>query len=358
MKKTPLFEIHQRLKAKMEPFAEWLMPIQYESIISEHHWTRNYCSLFDTCHMGEFIIYGHLKENNLNKVITADLESMEIGKCSYGFMLNEKGGIIDDLIVYKLAEDKWMLVVNAEPLNKDEIHLKNYIKTEIENVSYKTAKLDLQGPLSREILKSIVGQDIDKLKYYHFDYFPILGENVLISRTGYTGELGYELYINSDKAVDLWHLLLSNKRVKPAGLGARDTLRLEMGYPLYGQDITEETTPLEADLERFVNFEKEFIGKTALLRQKEVGIKKKLVCLIASSRRAPRHGYKIYLNNKEIGFITSGTFSPSLACGIGMGYVEIDYCELGMKVFIKENKIEIEATITKRPFYKEGSLRR
>ncbi|MDL1970160.1 MAG: glycine cleavage system aminomethyltransferase GcvT [Candidatus Desulfofervidaceae bacterium] len=361
LKLTPLFREHEKLKAKMDAFAGWLMPIQYTGIVNEHYWTRQSCSLFDTCHMGELIIHGDLRESNLDKVVTQDLESMEIGKCSYGFMLNEQGGIIDDLVIYKLAQDKWMLVVNAGPLTKDEAHLRKYIKTELENISENTVKLDLQGPLSREVLKSILdaqSEKLEELRYYHFDYFSLLGEKTLISRTGYTGELGYELYVSSDKAEALWQLLLADERVKPAGLGARDTLRLEMGYPLYGEDITEDTTPLEAGLERFVDFKREFIGKAALLSQKKAGVKRKLTCFRANSRRAPRHNYKIYVDGQEIGFVTSGTFSPSLSCGIGMGYIETDYIKPGKKIIIREGKIEIEAVITERPFYREGSLRK
>lgn len=357
LKTTPLFEKHKRLGAKIEAFAGWSMPIQYHSIISEHNWTRSSCSLFDTCHMGEFIVYGEPKESSLDSIVTVNLANMEIGKCSYGFMLNEQGGVIDDLVVYKLAQDKWMLVVNAGPLVKDEVHLRKHLKTNIENGSEDTAKLDLQGPFSRDVLRDLVGPDIDRLKYYRFDYFPILGGKVLISRTGYTGELGYELYIGSERVRELWDLLLSDKRVRPAGLGARDTLRLEMGYPLYGQDMDEETTPIEAGLVRFVYLEKEFIGRSALLKQEKEGAKKGLVCFMANSRRSPRHNYKIYVDEKEIGFVTSGAFSPSLSCGIGMGYINPDYYKIGSKIVIRKGRIEIEATITKRPFYKRGSLR-
>lgn len=361
LKLTPLSREHEKLKAKMAAFAGWLMPIQYTGIVNEHHWTRQSCSLFDTCHMGELIVHGDPEESNLDKVVTHDLGSMEMGQCAYGFILNEKGGIIDDLLVYKLAQDKWMLVVNAGPLDKDQAHFKKCLKTELENISENTAKLDLQGPLSREVLKDLLGSQSDRLeglRYYHFDYFSLLGERIIISRTGYTGELGYELYIDREKAEELWHLLLKDAKVKPAGLGARDTLRLEMSYPLYGEDLTEETTPLEAGLERFVDFKKDFIGKSALLKQKESGVKRKLACFKANSRRAPRHNYKIYVNGQEVGFVTSGTFSPSLSCGIGMGYIKTDYIRLGEEIMIKEGRIEIEAVITKKPFYEGSSLRK
>ncbi len=355
--KTPLYERHLQLKAKIAPFAGWLMPIQYTSILEEHRWTRTQCSLFDTCHMGEILISGSLNESGLDKVVTMNLKDLPIGRCAYGFMLNERGGIIDDLIVYKLAEDKWMLVVNAGPLEKDVAHLKKHIKTGLKNVSSETAKLDLQGPFSREILKQwVTSKGLDKLKYYHFSHFPLLGKQTLISRTGYTGELGFEFYVPASKAEDLWELFLSDKRVKPAGLGARDTLRLEMGYPLYGQDLTEDTTPLEAGLSRFVDFNKDFIGKDALLKQKKVGITKRLVGFVADTRRAPRHGYKIWADNQEVGLITSGSFAPSLGKGIGMGYVNTEYAKAGQQIVIGDGRVEIKAVIAKRPFYKGGSL--
>lgn len=357
LKLTPLFEEHRKLGAKIEAFAGWSMPIQYHSIISEHNWTRSSCSLFDTCHMGEFIIHGEPKKSNLDMVLTADLENMDINSCRYCFMLNENGGIIDDLLIYKIEKDKWMLVVNAATSKKDEAHLRKHLHTKLENSSEDTAKLDLQGPFSRDVLRDLVGPDIDRLKYYHFDYFFILGEKVLISRTGYTGELGYELYVGSERVGELWELILSDKRVGPAGLGARDTLRLEMGYPLYGQDMDEKTTPIEAGLVRFVYLEKEFIGRSVLLKQKEEGVKKRFICFIANSRRSPRHNYKIYIDKNEIGFVTSGTFSPSLSCGIGMGYIDPDYYKIGSEIAIREGRIEIGAIITNRPFYKRGSLR-
>ena len=355
---TPLLNAHKKLNAKITTFAGWLMPLQYGSIIAEHLWTRNSCSLFDTCHMGELIVYGTLKQSNLNKILPNDLEKIKVGKCSYSFMLNERGGIIDDLVIYKLEESKWMLVVNAGTLDKDYRHLKSNIRTSVENISPQMAKLDLQGPLSREVLRKFVGTEIDKLKYYHFDYFSMLGEKIIISRTGYTGELGYELYVNCKRVKEFWNSLLTDERVKPAGLGARDTLRLEMGYPLYGQDITEETTPLEAGLERILDFRKEFVGKQALLKQKQIGISKKLVCFMTHSRRSPRQNYKLYFENQQVGFVTSGSFSPCLSCGIGMGYIKADHAQLGTKVVIKGHATEMQAVITAKPFYKNGSLKK
>ena len=355
LKLTPLIEEHKKLGAKLSEFSGWLMPIQYEGIISEHNWTRRSASVFDICHMGEFIIYGEPEKSNLEGILTVGLANMPCGVCRYGFMLNENGGIIDDLIVYRIQYDKWMLVVNAATIDKDEVHLKKYLSpdSELENISAKMGKLDLQGPLSQAVLKEFVGAGVAGLKYYTFAYFSTLGEDSIISRTGYTGELGYELYSSNEKIKELWNLLLKDGRVKPAGLGARDTLRLEMGYALYGQDIDESISPQEANLEAFVDYGKDFIGRDALLDKKKKGITKKLVYFIANSRRLPRHNYKIYANKKEIGVVTSGSFSPSLFCGIGMGYVENGYDKLKSKIILKEDKIEIDATITSKPFRKE-----
>ena len=360
LKLSPLNEEHIKLEARLEPFGGWSMPIQYKSIIAEHHWTRKSASLFDICHMGEIVIYGDPQKTNLDKVVTVNLNKMQDNKCRYGFILNGEGRIIDDLVVYKINKEKYMLVVNAATTQKDEEHLRRHLSGnyKLENISAKLGKIDLQGPLSREILKLYVDASLlDKLKFYNFGHFLFQGEKAIVSRTGYTGELGYELYLSVEKTVKFWASLLSDKRVGPAGLGARDTLRLEMGYSLCGQDINEQTTPLEAGLECFIDFNKSFIGGDALLRQKEKGLSKKLVCFITNTRQSPRHNDKIFLNNQEIGIVTSGSFSPSLSCGIGMGYIRTGCEEKNLTIMLKEGKREISAFITDKPFYKQGSLK-
>ncbi len=359
-KKTPLFELHNKLGAKSAPFGGWLMPIQYEGIISEHQWTRTKCSLFDICHMGEFLITADALSSNLDKILTQNLVDIPLKTCRYGFMLNDNAGIIDDIIIYRIEQDKWMLVVNAATSSADFEHLKlNLAKNNInlDNVSNSLSKLDLQGPLSRDVLKEIVSDSILKLDYYTFDYFQVLNQNIIISRTGYTGELGFELYISNDKVIDLWNLLLENKAVKPAGLGARDTLRLEVCYPLYGQDINSSTTPLEAGLSGFVDMKKDFKGKIALEKKQQQGIGKKFCCFQTESRRAPRHDYEIFVENQKAGIVTSGSYSPSLGCGIGMGYIAEQYCNIGTEVVLQHGNIKINAKVAKRPFYKNGSLR-
>ena len=358
LKTTPLLNEHLELKAKMAPFAGWNMPIQYEGIIAEHNHTRTQASLFDICHMGEFYIKGDAVISGLDRIFSFSIDNMLISKCRYGAMLNEKGGIKDDLVVYRISKDEWMVVVNSATIDKDAKHIESHLKkgTEFKNLSNGLAKLDLQGPLSRDILAELITPEIKRLKYYTFDYFDILGEKNIISRTGYAGELGYELYVSSEKAVKVWNYLLKDKRLKPAGLGARDTLRLEMGYTLYGQDVNEETTPLEANLRKFINFDRDFIGKDALIRQKKEGIKRLLIAFKTDSRRAPHHEYSITKDGKEIGKVTSGSFSPSLSCGIGLGYVEMNYSRIDEKILIKSGPVEIEAAITEKPFYKKSSL--
>ena len=357
LKKTPLCETHVSMGAKMAPFGGWLMPIQYDGILAEHAHTRNEVSVFDICHMGEFLIEADPVSSGLDRVVTQTIVSMPIGSCRYGFILNEIGGILDDLIVYRMKDKSWMIVVNAATIASDEKHfLKNMTgKYSFKNVSDETGKLDVQGPKSKEILLSIFGDGINSLKYYTFKEFLLWGERCIVSRTGYTGELGYEIYIPASRVVELWNLLLKDKRVKPVGLGARDTLRLEIGYPLYGHDLDAMHTPLEASFDRFVDLTKDFIGKSALLEEKKNGLKENLISFKSETRRSPRNGFGIFLEGRRIGTVTSGSFSPSLSVGIGMGYVS-EKLEIGAQITVKEGAVEIPATIVKKPFYNKTSL--
>jgi len=358
LKNTPLFTSHKELGAKLAPFGGWLMPIQYSGIIDEHNWVRKNAGLFDICHMGEFMVQADLFKSNLGNLVTINLESMPQGACRYGFMLNEQGGIIDDLLVYRISNAEWMIVVNAATTNGDLAHLQKHLNkaTGLENVSQSLGKLDLQGPQAEEVLADLAGPKVKDLRYYTFDYFNLLGEKIVISRTGYTGELGYELYMPNNKIPELWEKLLSDGRVKPIGLGARDTLRLEMGYSLYGQDIDKNTTPLEAGLNYFIDWDKDFIGKAALLKQKQEGASRRMIYFIADSRRCPRHNYRIIYKDQDAGSVTSGSFSPSLGFGIGMGYVN---CQIppGEQIVLRENSISINAKVTGKPFYKNGSAK-
>lgn len=359
LKNTPLYETHVAMGAKMAPFGGWLMPIQYDGILSEHAHTRNEVSVFDICHMGEFMLEADPVSSGLNRIVTQNIISMPLGSCRYGFILNEAGGILDDLIVYRIKSNSWMIVVNAGTIQSDEKHfLKNLTgKYNFKNVSDRMGKLDIQGPKSREVLASIFGDGIKDLSYYTFNALSLWGEHCIVSRTGYTGELGYEVYIPADHVVKLWKLLLDDKRVKPAGLGSRDTLRLEMGYPLYGQDLDTAHTPLEAHFDKFVDLSKDFIGKGALLEEKKSGLKESLISFKALSRRAPRHGFGIFSEGggRRIGTVTSGSFSPSLSVGIGMGYVS-EGQEIGARLMVKEAAVEIPVTVVKKPFISKTSL--
>ncbi len=357
MLKTPLYATHLALKAKIAPFGDWLMPIQYQGILAEHAHTRQAVSIFDICHMGEFMLQADPVLSGLDRLVTQNIVTMPFGACRYGFMLNEQGGVLDDLIIYRISRTSWMLVVNAATVARDFEHLKNNLSEDcfLDNVSDKMSKLDLQGPQSLEVLNNIFGKAVDKLHYYSFSEFVFQGESCIISRTGYTGELGYEIYIANDYVGSLWELLLKDQRVQPAGLGCRDTLRLEMSYPLYGQDLDIYHTPLAAGLEKFVDFSKDFIGKQILLEEQERGPKERLVCFQAESRRSPRHGFVILAKGRQVGLVTSGSFSPSLGVGIGMGYLRSDY-DIGMPLTIKEAAVEIPVKIIKKPFVKKTSL--
>jgi glycine cleavage system T protein (aminomethyltransferase) len=359
LKNTPLLSRHQRLKALLAPFGGWNMPIQYEGIIAEHKWCREKACLFDICHMGEFHFKGDFAASGLEDVFTFSVKSIPVGRSRYGFLLNEKGGIIDDLIVFRLAEDEAMIVVNAATIDNDFAVIRSRLKpgSNFADISAATGKLDLQGPLSRELLVKAFGPEIGNIPYFKFIKTTILGVEAVVSRTGYTGELGYEIFLPAEKVAELWDLLLGDGRVKPAGLGARDVLRLEVGYSLYGSDIDEVTTPLEAALGAFVNFDKEFVGREALLTQQRQGLTRLKAAFQVGSRRAPRHHYEICFKGDTVGTVTSGVFSPMLGCGVGLGYVKPEVAVIGAPLTIRHENVSMEATVCELPFYQGGSLR-
>lgn len=357
--KTPLYDEHLNLKAQMAPFGGWLMPIQYSGILAEHKHCRSEVSLFDICHMGEFLFQGDISKSGLENAVSFNLSKVPVGKCKYGFMLNADGGILDDLIIYKKSPEELMIVVNAATTDNDFKHIKNTVGSgsTLQNISGTTAKLDLQGPQSRDALAALMGDDICTIPYFGFKTLRFQGMDVIISRTGYTGELGYELYVHTDHIIRLWELLLSDKRVKPAGLGARDILRLEVGYSLYGNDIDTSTTPIEAGFENYIDFNKDFIGKEALIRIQNNRPDKVRIAFEANSRRSPRQHYKIICGGNVVGEVTSGCFSPILSRGIGIGYVSKSCSSIGTRVVIQHDDLEIPAEIVQLPFYKKGSVR-
>jgi aminomethyltransferase len=345
----------------MTPFGGWNMPIQYEDgILAEHRWCREKAALFDICHMGEFLYRGDFAAGGLEDVFTFSVASIPEGRSRYGFLLNGRGGVIDDLIVFRLGRDEVMIVVNAATAANDFEVIRGRLKgnPEFIDISTATGKLDPQGPLSREVLSGLLGGEISSIPYFRFITMDILGSRAIVSRTGYTGELGYEIFLPSEKTPELWDRILSDPRVKPAGLGARDLLRLEMGYSLYGNDIDETVTPLEAGLSAFVDFGKEFIGKDALLRQKEEGLKRKRAAFRVGSRRSPRHGHEVWKDDRKLGVVTSGGFSPMLGCGIGLGLIAADASAVGTEVDVRQEHVVMQATVCDLPFYKGGSVRR
>jgi len=360
LRETPLVTRHRERNALMAPFGGWNMPIQYEGILAEHRWCREKAALFDICHMGEFLFQGDIVLGGLEDVFTFSVAGIPEGRSRYGFLLNEQGGIIDDLIVFRLAPQKVMIVVNAATAENDFRVIRSRLRdgARFEDISAATAKLDPQGPLARDVMIDLAGPAVGGLPYFRFAVMDLLGSEAIVSRTGYTGELGYEIFLPTEKVVALWDRLLEDPRVKPAGLGARDLLRLEVGYSLYGNDLDETITPLEAGLESFVNFDKKFVGRDALLAQRAAGLRRSKVAFRVNSRRSPRHHYEIWSGGERAGTTTSGGYSPMLGCGIGLGLVRPAAAAPGTRLAIRHDNIEIPATSCELPFYRDGSVRR
>ena len=339
----------------MAPFAGWNMPIQYPTgIIAEHLHTREHAGLFDICHMGEFIIDGKNAVEALSRAVTNNIATLKPGRCRYGFLLNERGGVMDDLIVYRLKEDRFMVVVNASCRETDFAALKQRIGGDatLEDISDGIAKIDLQGPEAIEVLESAIPGPWRRLPYFGLTEEEFDGSPLLVSRTGYTGELGVELYYPWDKAEKLWTLLTSDERVRPVGLGARDTLRLEVGLPLNGQDLDEDHTPAEAGYTAMLTSQAPYVGKEHVHDLRE-----KLVGLTIPGRRSARHGDIVVLpSGKEVGLITSGSFAPSCGNAIAFAYIKAE--DAGESDYlIRTAKSELPATAAILPFYKNGTAR-
>ena len=360
MKNTPFTTIHISLGAKMAEFAGYNMPISYSGINEEHQTVRTSAGIFDVSHMGEFIVKGEHALDLIQRITTNDASKLTKGKAQYSAMTNEDGGIVDDLLVYCLEDNKaYMLVVNASNIEKDWnwISKHNTKKAELHNISEKTCLLAIQGPKATQILQPLTPIDILNLKYYTFEKGVFAGvENVLISATGYTGAGGVEIYFEDKNGVaeKIWNAIFeagSSQGLKPIGLAARDTLRLEMGYCLYGNDIDDTTTPLEAGLGWITKFTKDFTASDILEKQKVNGIIRKLIGFEMIEKGIPRHGYEIKsFDGGTIGYVTSGTQSPTLKKAIGMGYVEASYSNLDTQIYIKVRDKLLEAKVVKFPF--------
>jgi len=360
LKRTPLYDIHRALGAKIVPFAGYEMPVQYPSgITSEHKAVRERCGLFDVSHMGEFIVTGPQAIDFVSYVTTNDVAKLAVGQAHYSTILNDRGTIEDDALVYRFA-DHLMMVVNASNIEKDFAHISRHLSrfdAQLENRSDEISLLALQGPQAAEILRNLTRTDLPSIGYYHFAEGEVAGSPSIISRTGYTGEDGFELYFDNRYATAIWEALLGTGRVTPAGLGARDTLRLEMGMALYGNDIDDTTTPLEASLAWLVKLAKgDFVGRDALVRQKEGGIPRKLVGFVPNDKRSiARHGYGVFVGGAPSSDVRSGTMSPSLGYPIGTCYVPAASAKEGTAIEIDIRGRRVPATIVKTPFYKEGS---
>jgi len=360
MKKTSLYPVHKELGAKLIDFAGYLMPVQYSSIIAEHKAVRNSVGVFDVSHMGKIFINGKNSLEFIQHLTINDASKLTVGRVQYSAMCYPDGGIVDDLLIYKLSDEEYMLVVNASNKDKDFewMNDNNKHNVSILDESDEYNILAVQGPKSGDVLQKICNRTLN-LEYYHFFEAKCSTVNIIISRTGYTGEIGYELYFKGgeETAKVIWDLIFESGKefnIMPAGLGARDTLRLEMGYCLYGNDIDQTTNPLEAGLDWITKLNKpNFIGKDVLLKVKAEGLKRKLIPMISEERAFPRHGYEIVIEGKKIGTITSGTVSPILEKAIALGYVDSVYIKEGANVNFRIRDRKIPATITKLPFLKK-----
>lgn len=359
MKNTALTKVHEALGAKLVPFAGYNMPVQYEGVNIEHETVRNAVGVFDVSHMGEFLITGPNATALIQKVCSNDAAKLFDGKAQYSCLPNDKGGIVDDLIIYRLNEKKYLLVVNASNIQKDWDWISKYnnVGAEMRNLSDDFSLLAIQGPKAAEAMQSLTSVELENMKYYTFEVADFAGiEHVIISATGYTGSGGFEVYCKNSEVEQVWNKVMEAGKafgIKPIGLAARDTLRLEMGFCLYGNDIDDTTSPIEAGLGWITKFTKEFTNSENLKKQKEHGTDRKLVGFELDEKGVPRHGYDIVDGNgKKMGMVTSGTMSPSLKKGIGLGYVPAVFADPGSKIHIQIRKNAIPATVVKLPFYK------
>lgn len=356
LKKIALNDLHEQLGGKMVAFAGYNMPVQYSSLVEEHHTVRKAVGIFDVSHMGEFMVRGPKALELIQKVCSNDASVLVPGKAQYACLPNAAGGIVDDLLVYKMAEEEYMLVVNASNIDKDWawISQNNSMGAELENISDQLSLFAVQGPQAIAALQKLTDVPLDEVKFYTFVKGELAGvQDVIISATGYTGSGGFELYVPNAAAEQVWHKIMgagAEFGIKPIGLGARDTLRMEMGFCLYGNDIDDQTSPIEAGLGWITKFTKDFINSANLLKQKEAGIERKLVGFVMQERGIPRKGYEI-LNEKgeTIGLVTSGTQSPTLNQGIGLGYVKTEYAKADTPIKIAVRNNEIAAVVKKLP---------
>ena len=353
-KRTCLYDKHVALNALISPFGGFDMPIQYTGIVDEHNAVRQACGIFDVSHMGEVLVTGPESEMFVNHIVTNDITGAPDGKIYYGMMCHPTGGVVDDFLVYKMAHQRYFLVINASNIDKDVAwitgHAKDFDVT-VENQSEKYGEVAVQGPKSEEIIERILGIQCNELAFYTCKEVEVAGETIIISRTGYTGEDGFEIYASHAFTNEVWDKLVGSGEVKPCGLGCRDTLRFEVGLPLYGDELTDEITPLEAGLGMFAKLDKEFIGRDALAAQKAEGLKRKIVGIELKDKAIPRHGYEVEADGKVIGVVTTGYNSISTGKSVCMAMLDIDYTKLDTEVAVRIRKKVFPGVVTKKRFY-------
>lgn len=357
--KTLLYDLHVAHNARIFDFHGWLLPVQYEGIIAEHNQCRQSASLFDTSHMGQFLFSGPTCAQDISRLLTRNVVEMKLGQCRLGMMLREDGGIIDDTVVLKLGEEEFLLFVNAGTREGDLEWIKSHIdpQTSVVDQTFKWGKVDVQGPLSYKVLAGHVEDDLSSLRYYTGMRTRCMGTDAIITRSGYTGELGYEVCASGQDIVEIARVLLENPALKPAGLGARDLLRLEMGYHLSGQDFNSSTNAAEVDIDRLLRSDHGYIGNEAVKRMRQSQPERILVALIAETRRKMSTHDQIIYDGQVVGEITSGAFSPSLNASIAMGYVKRSLNEVNTELIVKTQRAEITAKVTSKPMYKDGTCR-
>jgi len=367
LRRTPLYGEHQVLKGKLVPYAGFEMPVQYPTgIQAEHRAVREAAGMFDVSHMGEFFVEGKQALKLIQTVTVNDASALEPGQAQYSAMCAEDGTVLDDLLVYRMGADHFLVVVNAANRDSDLAWIRSHAKgmdVAIRDRSDETALIAIQGPAAARILGPLTDLDLDQVGYYRFDSGRVVGVESLVARTGYTGEDGFEIYHPASRASDVWRALLDQGKkdqgLLPAGLGARDTLRLEMGYPLYGNDLDRDHTALESGLGWIVKLDaKEFVGRKALARQKEEGVSRRLAGIRLTDKGFPRAGYPVVADGKEVGTVTSGTLSPSLNVGIALAYLPVELTAPDTPVAIRIRNRDLEGVVQRPPFYKEGSIRR
>ena len=353
-KRTCLYDKHVALGALVSPFGGFDMPIQYTNIVDEHNAVRQACGVFDVSHMGEVLVTGAESEKFVNYIFTNEIAGAPDGKIFYGMMCHPTGGVVDDLLVYKMSEQRFFLVINASNIDKDVAWIMENAKNfdvVVENQSEKYGEVAVQGPKTEEIVERVLGIHCSDLTFYTCKEIEYNGETVIVSRTGYTGEDGFEIYGSHAFTNEVWDKLLASGEVKPCGLGCRDTLRFEVGLPLYGDELADDITPLEAGLGMFVKLEKDFIGKEALVKQKAEGLKRKIVGIELKDKAIPRHGYDVEVDGKVIGVVTTGYNSISTGKSVCMAMLDIDYTKMDTEVAVRIRKKVFPGVVTKKRFY-------